>query len=157
MIENVYKESIKNSVGVSPKVPFKRRMKKVLASTGVILLAITSGVGLCSCKSLDKYDIGAHQQAVNKSIIASEILVKHGYTPRASLTVEQYATIPEIYDEDNLLPFFELQGPQEMDKIVSILGYDNLDDYLIKHGYIDDNGKPSYLIWETEYIHEKTK
>ena len=155
MIEKTYEESKKNSIGEQKKVPFKKKIKKILASSLVVLLAITSGVGMCACDSR-KYDLRTQQEANQSVLIASKIIKEHGYGGRTSFTIDEYREITEI-NEDNFLPFVEYLGFEEGDKIAIVLGYDSVDDFMIQKGYVDEFGKPAFYLWEDEYVNGKIR
>lgn len=60
--------------------------------------------------------------------------------------ISDYAKIKEL-DDNYLYTFHYIATYDSLLKMVNSMGYDNLNDYLIKNKYVDSNGKASLKIW----------
>ncbi len=57
-----------------------------------------------------------------------------------------YASV-EGLDDSYLYGFYILSGADDANEMAIALGYASLDDYMIQHSYIDEDGKPSKAEW----------
>ena len=156
-IENIYENSKRNSIGKDKKQKLIKKVKKISTAMLVSLIAITSGVSLTACQ-----DPNYTTKMVSLYIFdAQEIFEKYGLDYGKKYSVEDYMKIPDIND-NNLIGFYEMRGREECEKIAQALGYDGIDDYLVKNGYVNSNGEPSIKKWREYYASkavggEKTK
>ena len=61
-------------------------------------------------------------------------------------TAEDYAKIKGL-DETYLYGFYILSNEEDANEMVKALGFENLDDYMIQKGYVDEDGNPSRDEW----------
>ena len=145
-INSLYENSKKNIIGKDKKQKLVKKIKSVATTTLVALIAITSGVSLTACT-----DPNTVNRIVSVYVFdAQEIYEKYNMSPTERHSVEEYSKIPDINDE-NLIGFYEMRDRIECDKIAQALGYDNLDDYLVKNGYVNSEGGPSIKAWREYY------
>ena len=148
-IENIYENSKKNSIGKDKKQKLVKKIKKISTAALVSFIAITSGVSLTACQ-----DPNYTTQMVSLYIYdAQEIFEKYGLDYSQKYSVEDYMKIPDINDE-NLIGFYEMRGREECEKIAQSIGYEGIDDYLVKNGYEKDNGEPSVRVWREYYANK---
>ena len=156
-IEGIYEHSKKNSIGKEKKQKLVKKIKRISTEVLVSLIAITSGVSLTACQ-----DPNYTTKMVSLYIYdAQEIFDKYGMDTSRKYGVEDYIKIPDIND-DNLIGFYEMLGREECEKIAQALGYNGIDNYLIKNGYLNSNGEASIKAWREYYASkalggEKTK
>lgn len=148
-MEKIYEISKNNSIGQDKKQKLIRRVKKISTTTLVALIAITSGVSLTACQ-----DPNYTTKMVSLYIYdAQEIFDKYGLDYSKKYSVEEYMKIPDIND-NNLIGFYEMQGREECEKIAQSIGYEGIDDYLVKNGYVNSNGEPSVRAWREYYTNK---
>ena len=82
----------------------------------------------------------------------------------ANNSVEQYQSIAEFLNKENMQLYRDALGITEAHKICSVLGYADFNDFLIKNGFVDEQGKPSeaalreaFNIYATKVMKEKLK
>ena len=82
----------------------------------------------------------------------------------ANNSVEQYQSIAEFLNKENMQLYRDALGITEVHKICSVLGYADFNDFLIKNGFVDEQGKPSeaalreaFNIYATKVMKEKLK
>ena len=145
-IKNIYENSIKNSIGEDKKQKLVKKIRKISTAVLGSLIVITSGVSLTACQ-----DPNYTNQMVSLYIFdAQEIFEKYGLDYGQKYSVEDYMKIPDINDE-NLIGFYEMRGREECEKIAQALGYEGINDYLVKNGYVKSNGEPSIKAWREYY------
>lgn len=145
-IKGVYEKSISNSVGSNKKQKLIKKVKRIATTSLVALIAVTSGVSLTACQ-----DPHYTNKIVSLYIYdAQEIFDKYGLDNNKKYSVEDYSKIPDIND-DNLIAFYEMRGREECEKIAQALGYNGIDDYLVKNGYVNSEGGPSIKAWREYY------
>lgn len=145
-INDIYKDSMKNSIGKDKKGKISKKIKKIAVASFAVLISIASGVSLCSCTDPS----AVNYINVTYSHDAASIYEKYNMDKYGSYTVEDYSKMPDIND-DNLIGFYEFKGKEECNKIAQALGYDDLNDYLVKHDYVTADGRPSVSAWREYY------
>ena len=58
-------------------------------------------------------------------------------------TVEQYESIKQHLKEEDMIIYYDFLGITEVKKICQVFGYEDLNDFLLKKNYVDEDGKPS--------------
>lgn len=72
--------------------------------------------------------------------------VNNGMQRDYGLSVDQIKELSGL-DESYMYGFYCVTTPNMAEKVAIALGYKNIDDYVIIHGYIDENGNPDYREW----------
>lgn len=79
---------------------------------------------------------------------------RHGLKTTENHDQSDYDSLKDEITEENISGFYQLLGKTESKKAVKVLGYENRDDYLVKHGYTTWFGQPSFEEWEKSWIPE---
>lgn len=116
--------------------------RKRILPVCIIISAVLLCLSLSSC-------LGYEPMTVSKNLLpykelARDIMERHGLDPGTEYDIGVYESIASEITEENICGFHELLGIVESEKVVIVLGYLDWEDYQKKHGYVDDNGNPSY-------------
>lgn len=83
-------------------------------------------------KLLDQYNIDKYEQHGSKRVYYA--------------TADDYVTISEL-DDSYLCTMYFSSSKESASEMAKALGYESLDDYLIKNAFTDKNGNPNYRLW----------
>lgn len=160
-----------NSIGQTKKDKLIVKFKNIAKKTITFLLALCLAVAMCACGHYSKEtETYVNHQYVDmykfeeKSAL-EDIFAENGLDYRyANNEVEQYQDIIQYLNEDNMIIYYEAFGITETNKICKVLGYNDLNDFLIQKGYVDENGQPSMEalraasdVYMTQAMTEKTR
>ena len=166
------------SIGSEKKAKADFFKKKIIMTVSALALASTL---LTACGHLPLKDISQIQQmleetddfeqyVIDNDIDLNEItlqqkikiialLEEYGLTEftverikrHYEYTSEDYKQIKEL-DDYYLSCFYKLADRESFDVMLKAMGYSDLDDFLLKNGYIDKNGKPDRQQWFEENV-----
>ena len=71
-------------------------------------------------------------------------------------TAEDYKSMPN-FDERYLYSLYLVVDDYTIDEFTKSLGYEDLEDYLIKNDYVDEEGNPSTYNWYNVYLYNMAK
>lgn len=170
-VEDMFNKSLNNSIGNEKKVKKQFIKKKfvqiplaILAGT-IIAISVT-GCGLLpnATKGQDVYDqymnisqeYGVSVSDVNKYQVDRlyELLDKNNINKyenngpyRKYYATEDDYKMVEGLDESYLCTLYITSGRDAANEMAKSLGFENLDDFLIKNNYTDKNGNANYRLW----------
>ncbi len=83
-----------------------------------------------------------------------ELLEKYGFIEYTQedgkrnyiYSADDYKKIEEL-DDSYLRAMYFLATPDDVNEMAKSLGYENIDDFMIKKGYVDEEGKPDHSYW----------
>lgn len=159
-----------NSIGINKRSSNKRNLKKVIlnASMASILITFLSGcsVGLKNSNSnnytndkiveesnLYGYEKGFLKQVEKENAIR---LLKHNNLTEYKIvdgkrqynySVDDYKNIYRLTDS-YLHGFYLLTTKETFNKVLNARGYEDLNEFLINNGYVNEQGQPDINLWE---------
>lgn len=111
-------------------------IRKALVSVLLLMLCLC----ICACSEIIYAEVALYNE--RKFIVLAEAFEENGMGVwQADYTVEEYEKVKDIFSEDDALLYYDKLGEDECNKIMSALGYEDYDDFLISKGYVDKNGK----------------
>lgn len=167
---NILFEKMKvNSIGndkISEYKPIKKQIKFKFAKIAIItMLSMTCLTGCGNMISQDRnvteqtiesnyngyslYDIHVFENYRLNTLLNNYNLTEYEENNRVrsySYTVEDYKQISEL-DDSYLYAFYNMCDTQTVTTVCNALGYQDLNDYLIKNNYITKSGNPDTYEW----------
>lgn len=144
-----------NSIGVNKKEVLKTKEKNIMQKTLIGLVAIALSLSMCACttnssteKRIEDYNI-TYTYVDVYTFDTVEYLEKKfeeyniDFSYPINNTVEDYSKVNEFLSEEDIIIYYDKFGKEECDKILKTFGYNDINDYLVKQGYIDSEGQPS--------------
>lgn len=131
-------------------------MSKAIKTIVVGALLLCCVIGVCGCQSDSEYEYNPAYVSIYYSYVDGHLSSVFGtnglsWSP-AENTVAQYKRILHELNEEDMFVYYQKLGETETDKICVAFGYQGLDDYLIQHDYVDENGDPDiYLCGDVTY------
>ena len=153
----------KKSANVSNhKVKMKKFNYKFYSKLAVAGLVLTfSGIGVKATfdKVSDKFTVDSiveNEHALDGNIIAYPGNVNgnrrdYNYSKLADKLDESeniYATLKNMYA--TMESTTRISSLNKVCRLSKKIGYDSFDDFCVGHGYVDENGKPDYKLFENE-------
>jgi len=175
--EELLEKSKANSIGANKKNELVSTIKVISKKSLSVMIIVALGVSLCACNKMsytlpenDISDIPAQEYQISSSdydfiykdisSIKSEkisnaraqlIIAKINYCDKngriLANDISTYKNIKRL-NEDDLIGYYIILKKDESEKLLILLGYKGWDDYLIQHGYVDENGVPQIDMWE---------
>ena len=174
-LEKIYENAKENSIGSEKKSSAKREKKTVNMKITIValasLLAVSSLTG-CVFKTPEKpikesvsiTETFEYQNEYNgysdteigiyERLRLGDLLEANGFTDYKmegqkksyNYTAEDFKKIEDL-DETYLDASYIATTKETFNNILTSLGYENLEDFLIKNEYVDENGKASIYVW----------
>lgn len=101
------------------------------------------------------YEIRTYETLRAKEILNNNDLTEYGsfitengFKRKYNYKAEDYEKISEL-DETYLYGMYMVTHQETLNEILKSLGYENLDDFLLKNNYTDVNGNPSIKVWQS--------
>lgn len=185
--ENIYNVLEKNSIGNEKKCPNNRKKKKVILKislgmlTGLLIVVGIIGSSLIKLNNnyyeqiqqiedVDNNDVERYGYSIINiqeygKLITKNMLKEYGFDNYTinddnyrhyNYTSDDYKKIIN-FDERYLYSLYLVVDDYTINEFTKSLGYKDLDDYLIKNNYIDDEGKASTYKWLIDYLREMAK
>lgn len=150
-----------NSIGNNKKEKIIKKTKEITKKTFAILMLSTITLSTCACSTMESDYINYREVDVyrqNQTLILEHTMEENGMEYyQANNTTNEYMKIQDILNEDDIIIYYDKLGEEECNKILVVLGYENLNDYLIKNGYIDEKGQPSVGVLRRDTYQRITK
>lgn len=173
-LQKIYDRTLENSVGNTKKCRYKKTFKYVIMKVALITLLMTF---VASCmvgcfndykakntnfaQSVETFDeneslngFSTYQISTYQNLRLYDLLEAYDFTDYTvdgskkdyHYTAEQYSQIKEL-DETYLYAFYTQTTPSTLTAVCKALGYENLEDFLLDNGYVDEDGKPNINVW----------
>ena len=136
-----------NSIGTDKKTKLITKTKSISKKTLVVLMLSLVTLSTCACNNTNynfsrNHEIDSYRQS-QFSILKYNLENNGMEFFQANNSIEEYKLIQDLLNEDNIIFYYDALGSEECNKILQVLGYNDLNDFLIKKGYINEKGEPS--------------
>ena len=143
----IFLQAKENSIGNDKKDKLVTNKKSISKKLLIGLIATLLTLSMCACSNDNSININYRAVDYYKSNVCLELVDVFKENDmeydQASNSLAEYVKIEKYLNEDNMLIYYDFLGKVECDKIAHVLGYKDLEDYLIKNGYCDKQGNPS--------------
>lgn len=172
MDNDMFNNMINNSIGAEKRCKKDFKIKKVVMKLALpIIIGIVMATSLTGCffnQTPSKVDVAVSEMAdisqnypfdlgdvrIYEKARLYNLLDEKGITKYDGqyglrdydCTVDDYKMIPEL-DESYLYSMYSFSSEEDANILAQALGYSSLDDYLIKNGFVDSDGKQSIRYW----------
>ena len=150
-----------NSIGYNKKEKLVKKTKEITKNTLAVLMLSAIALGTCACSNAQTSNVNYYQvnEYEQSQTFVLEYTMKENNIEfyQANNTVNEYRQIQDILTEDNIIIYYDQLGEEECNKILVVLGYENLNDYLIKKGYVDGKGQPDVSLLRSDTYQRITK
>lgn len=176
--EIIYNNAKENSIGGEKKSPAKRYKinvpLSVATATLISIITIAGCIAINNDKQTNPTDIqqeisylteidgySISDLSIYQNLRVYDLLDKNGFTDYEgsgynrtyNYTKEDFQKLKGI-DENYLYGFYCATSEDNFKDILSVIGYDSLDSYLIHRNYVDNQGNPSIEAWNNSTMQE---
>lgn len=129
----------------------KRKLKKFFLKLALFAISVNI-VGMLVDKAWEKIDYQRDVMSMRKQeCVQTEMMLssnKLNTEPRDDGNwCNDYSNIEDL-SKDDIYGFYHYCGYQETEKVLKELGYTSWGNFLVREGYYDNSGAPSFEVWE---------